>query len=63
MSPVHRSNDPPERPAARYPDCPHCKEPMRLLRIQPHPRFVNLDERFFACTCGEEVSDLLARQD
>jgi hypothetical protein len=36
---------------------------MRLLRTEPHPRLANLDERFFRCQCGEEISDIVARQD
>jgi hypothetical protein len=34
---------------------------MRLLRTEPHPRLANLDERFFRCQCGEEISDIVAR--
>jgi hypothetical protein len=34
---------------------------MRLIRIGPHPRFGNLDERLFACSCGEQTSDVVAR--
>jgi hypothetical protein len=36
---------------------------MRLLRTEPHPRLANLDQRFFRCQCGEEVSDTVARVD
>jgi hypothetical protein len=36
---------------------------MHLLRIEPHPRFANLDERVFRCQCGEEISDIVVRAD
>jgi hypothetical protein len=40
-----------------------CDEPMHLLRIEPHPRFANLDERFFRCQCGEEIREIVVRRD
>jgi hypothetical protein len=36
---------------------------MWLVRTDPHPRIGNLDERFFRCQCGEEISDIVARVD
>jgi hypothetical protein len=36
---------------------------MRLLRTEPHPRLANLEERFFRCQCGEEISDIVVRAD
>jgi hypothetical protein len=64
MSYLYASNDPPHhQPPMRLPDCPRCGEPMRLARVEPHPRFANLDERFFRCACGEQISDVVARPD
>jgi hypothetical protein len=34
---------------------------MRLVVILPHLRFRNLDNRLFACHCGERISDVAAR--
>jgi hypothetical protein len=36
---------------------------MRLVRIMPHEHFGNLDDRLFACDCGEQVSDTAERLD
>jgi hypothetical protein len=55
--------NPPLEPPLRLPECPLCEEPMHLLRIEPHPRFANLDERFFRCQCGEEISEIVVRRD
>jgi hypothetical protein len=43
------------------PHCLGCGALMRLVRIGPHPSYVNLDERFFDCACGEQFSDVVAR--
>jgi hypothetical protein len=53
-------NTPGKLPLPR-PHCPRCGALLRLVRIGPHPSYVNLDERFFDCVCGEEISDVVAR--
>jgi hypothetical protein len=63
MSSPHEANDPPRQPSLRLPDCPRCRTTMRLMRIGPHPRFINLDERSFACVCGAKINDAVARVD
>ena len=62
MSSLYASNNPPREPPQRFPECPRCDEPMRLLRTEPHPRLANLEERFFRCQCGEEISDIVVRR-
>jgi hypothetical protein len=47
----------------RPPDCPQCATLMRLVCIVPHHRFSNLNERRFACDCGETFIDVVARSD
>jgi hypothetical protein len=53
----------PLRPPLRPPDCPQCGTLMRLVCIVPHHRFSNLNERRFACDCGETFIDVVARSD
>ena len=57
--PEHR----PHQPVLRPPDCPQCAALMRFVCIVPHQRFSNLDERRFACDCGETFIDVVARSD
>ena len=58
----HREPDPQPLPV-RTPDCPRCFAPMRLVRIIPHEHFSNLDDRLFACECGEQIRDAAERLD
>jgi hypothetical protein len=32
---------------------------MGLVRIEPHPRFINAQIRLFKCDCGGENSDIV----
>jgi hypothetical protein len=32
---------------------------MGLVRIEPHPRFINAQVRRFKCGCGDENSDII----
>jgi hypothetical protein len=34
---------------------------LRLITIEPHERYTNLDIRNFACDCGFTKSDAVAR--
>jgi hypothetical protein len=36
---------------------------MRFVCIVPYYRFSNLEERRFACNCGETFIDVVARSD
>jgi hypothetical protein len=61
-SPDRHEPDPQPLPV-RPPYCPRCFAQMRLVRIVPHEHFGNLDDRLFACDCGEQVSDTAERLD
>jgi hypothetical protein len=50
-------------PVQQPPDCPQCGTLMRFVCVVPHYRFNNLDERRFACDCGETFIDVVARSD
>jgi hypothetical protein len=53
----------PHQYVLRPPDCPQCATLMRFVCVVPHHRFSNLDERRFACDCGETFIDVVARSD
>jgi hypothetical protein len=53
----------PHQYVPRPPDCPQCATLMRFVCVVPHQRFNNLDERRFACDCGETFIDVVARSD
>jgi len=36
---------------------------MRLVSIEPHLNYKNLDQRTYACECGESANNLVARID
>jgi hypothetical protein len=36
---------------------------MRLVSIEPHANFTNLDQRSFICECGESIGDFVMRAD
>ena len=40
--------------------CVKCGQAMRLVSIEPHPRFHNLDIHDFVCACGEDASAVVA---
>jgi hypothetical protein len=42
--------------------CRRCGRPMRIIRVQRHPRYRNLQERVFTCECGAEESDFVAEK-
>jgi hypothetical protein len=48
-------------PPIQWPACPACGEMLRLITIEPHERYTNLDVRNFACDCGFTKSDAVAR--
>jgi hypothetical protein len=43
------------------PACDVCGAGMRLVSIEPHERYTNLDSREFVCDCGANISDTVAR--
>jgi hypothetical protein len=43
--------------------CSACKAPMRLVTIEPHPRYANIDVQNYACVCGHNEDFLVARKD
>jgi len=62
--PIPRVPEPhPHQFLLQPPDCPQCATLMRFVCIVPHHRFSNLDERRFACDCGETFIDVVARSD
>jgi hypothetical protein len=40
--------------------CRECGLAMRMVRTEPHSRYTNLDEWFFECACGENLSEIIA---
>lgn len=54
---------PPERASGgvKQQVCPECGRPMRLVSIEPHDRFTNLDVRNFVCECGATTADIVQR--
>ena len=50
-----------ERPPTLSPSCPACGCELRVVSIEPHHKYRNLDVRNFACDCGLTTSDLFAR--
>ena len=36
---------------------------MRLVSLEPHERFLNLDIQNFVCDCGETMSAVVARRE
>ena len=45
----------------RLPLCRGCHKPMRLEKVEPHPRYNNLDQCEFKCECGSVMDALMAR--
>jgi len=41
--------------------CAECSRKMRLVSVEPHARYRNLDTRNIACECGATHSDAVAR--
>jgi hypothetical protein len=36
---------------------------MQLVSSEPHPRYINLDARDYACICGENAGNFVAHKD
>ena len=51
---------PAPRSGAQLP-CVKCGQAMRLVSIEPHLRFHNLDIQNFVCVCGAANSAVVAR--
>jgi hypothetical protein len=56
------SPTPPRAAAIRAPICETCETPMRLVRVEPHHRYTNLDEWTYTCTCGATASHFVAHK-
>jgi hypothetical protein len=44
------------------PVCPTCDTPMRLVRVEPHPDYVNLDQWTYVCGCGMTSSHFVSHK-
>ena len=40
--------------------CHRCGNQLSLARTEPHPKYINVTIRVFACDCGEITSDIVA---
>ncbi len=40
--------------------CPSCNAPMRLVTVEPHPLYLNIDIHDYACDCGHNGSFVVA---
>jgi hypothetical protein len=56
----HDTPVPPPRRDAVF-GCVQFGRAMRLVSIEPHQRFHNLDIQNFVCTCGATMSAVIAR--
>ena len=45
----------------KAPVCPACQAQMRLVRVEPHSKFMNLDQFGYACYCGETTMQIVSR--
>jgi hypothetical protein len=43
--------------------CSACKAAMRLVTIEPHPRYLNIDVQNYSCDCGHSEDFLVAHKD
>ena len=43
--------------------CTNCGERMRLARVEPDFRYINVDVACYNCKCGLETSAMVARAD
>jgi hypothetical protein len=43
--------------------CSACKATMRLVTIEPHPRYLNIDVQNYSCDCGHSEDFLVAHKD
>jgi len=43
------------------PLCPKCSVAMKFSRMYPHPHHPEVDEYFYFCHCGENLTQLVAR--
>ena len=57
-----RSPEPSPKSPISVPLCPSCLSAMRLCTVEPDTKFINLDVFFYACHCGENVSQCVARE-
>jgi hypothetical protein len=61
MPQPHRPTSPPPQPLVRAPVCKTCNTPMKLVLIEPHDRYTNLDEWTYNCECGAQASQFVTR--
>ena len=63
MPQPHRpaSSSPPPPPPSHY--CQTCGKPMRLVLVEPYPRYTNIDLHNYVCDCGRSDGFFVARQD
>ena len=59
---------PPASSSARSPpphshSCQRCGKPMRLVGVEPYPRYTNIDLHNYVCDCGHSNGFFVARQD
>ena len=52
-----------ERPPTLWPSCPACGCMLRVVSIEPHHKYRNIDVRNFECDCGLTTSDLFTRSE
>jgi hypothetical protein len=50
------------KPVIVPPTCEDCGKQMRLVSIEPHDRYTDLDSRNFICFCGAATSDTVVRE-
>jgi hypothetical protein len=40
-----------------------CSAPMRLVTVEPHPRYLNIDIHNYSCDCGHNEDFVVAHKD
>jgi hypothetical protein len=56
----------PQLPALPVPNgraCSSCSAPMRLVTVEPHPRYLNIDIHNYSCDCGHNQDFVVAHKD
>ena len=43
--------------------CAYCSKPMRLVTVEPHPRYRNIDIHNYGCDCGHNEDFVVAHKD
>jgi hypothetical protein len=59
--PPASSSAPPPPPHSH--SCQSCGKPMRLVGVEPYPRYTNIDLHNYVCDCGHSNGFFVARQD